>query len=754
VPTSSKPPASGYQFGTFKGVFTPSILTILGVVMYLRLGWVLGHLGLPMTLLTVTLASSITLLTGFSLAALATNMRVGGGGAYFIISRSLGIEAGAAIGLPLYLAQTLGISFYIVGFSESFVGVFPQFDPHIVGVATLAALGVLVTISADLALKSQFFIMAAIGASLLSFFLGSGGGGGAPAAPHEMPDTLPFWTVFAVFFPAVTGIEAGIAMSGDLKNPARSLPVGTLAAVFAGWAIYVAIAVFLDRNIPDRALLLDDPLVMEKAARWGKLVILGIWAASLSSALGALLGAPRTMQALARDRVLPRVLGKGFGKGNDPRIATGVAFAISLAGVLLGDLNLIAPVLSMFFLTSYGMLNLSAGMEEVINPASWRPTFRVPAFVSLTGAFACLCVMIMIAPAATVAAVLICTGIYAAMKRRSMKARWGDMRVGALMFLAREVLHRINRFEAGERNWQPNLLVLTGAPATRWHLVRLADAISRDRCFVTIAAVVPQKQWTTERAEKLRATMREFLLGRKIRAFVRAFPAPSISEGARQLVRAYGFGPIVPNTILLGITTGPDSFTEFTRLALLAHRTRRNLIVLRRDTGDEDADTPDSACDPSIPVPEFDEQKEKRIDVWWRGNSPHAALMLTVAHLLTRSRPWRKATLRIRTVADDEPAAENARTMLEEFIAESRIHAEPDVVVRAPDQSPFDAIREATADCSLVFLGLQVPGEDTTPDEFRLYYRDLMEQTRGLPTTAFVMASENVDFTRIVGPAR
>lgn len=747
-------PRAGYGFGTFKGVFTPSILTILGVVMYLRLGWVVGNLGIGLALVTIALASAITLLTGLSLAALATNMRVGGGGAYFIISRALGIEAGAAIGLPLYLAQTLGISFYIVGFAESFCGVLPQFDPGTVGAVTLAVLGVVVLISADLALRSQFFIMGAIALSLISLFAG---GEPAPAeASTGPPASLPFWTVFAVFFPAVTGIEAGIAMSGDLRKPSRSLPWGTLAAVVTGLLIYAAIAIFLAAKVTDRARLVEDPLIFREVARWGNLVMLGIWAASLSSAMGALLGAPRTMQALAKDGVLPRVLGRGHGKGNDPRLATALAFGISLAGVLLGDLNLIAPILSMFFLTSYGMLNLSAGMEEIISPASWRPTFRVPARISLGGFAACLGVMIMIAPLATLAAGAICTAIYVGMKRRSMKARWGDMRVGALMSLAREVLLRINRLPMSERNWKPNLLVLAGSPSTRWHLVELADAIARDRSFVTIAAVVPQAQWSAERAEKLRATYREFLLKRHVRAFVRAYPAATFSEGARELVRAYGFGPVIPNTILLGVTEQPENILEFTRLVRLVHQSRRNLIVVRRDPMEEAEE--ESPAAPGVPVPGFadrddeEEEGDRYLDVWWAGESPHAALMLTLAHLLTRGRKaWRTAQLRLRTVVDDADGEEAATKRLEEFTAGARLRAEIGVVRREKDTGIFETIRRASEESRLVILGLRTPDEETDEEEFRGYYEGLMQDTQGFPTTAFVMAAEDVDFTRIIG---
>jgi amino acid transporter len=258
---------------------------------------VLGSVGLPATLLIVTMSVAITLLTGFSISAMATNMKVGGGGAYYMISRTLGLEVGAAVGLPLFLAQALGIAFYIAGFSETVVGFFPWLSPVVAGLATLALLTLLAYLSADLALKTQYVILTLLLLSLVSLFLGGGDLGG-----RVLGEPLPagtFWVAFAVFFPAVTGIEAGLGMSGDLKNPARALPLGTLGAVAVGYAIYIAIPVFLAGTVGDRDALLADPLIMTRVARWSMLVVLGILGASLSSAMGALLGAPRTLQALA-----------------------------------------------------------------------------------------------------------------------------------------------------------------------------------------------------------------------------------------------------------------------------------------------------------------------------------------------------------------------------------------------------------------------------------------------------------------------
>jgi hypothetical protein len=211
---------SGYGFGTFQGVFTPSILTIIGVVMYLRFGWMLGNVGLPASLLIITLGSAITFLTGLSISALATNMRMKGGGAYFILSRSLGLEAGAALGIPLALSQAVGVSFYVAGFAEALVHsslpVVSGWEPGTVGLVTLFVLAAVATISADIALKAQYFIMAAIAVSLVSFFIGGAPEGVVAPAPDKLPPVLGFWPVFAVFFPAVTGVLSGFGMSGDL----------------------------------------------------------------------------------------------------------------------------------------------------------------------------------------------------------------------------------------------------------------------------------------------------------------------------------------------------------------------------------------------------------------------------------------------------------------------------------------------------------------------------------------------------------
>ncbi|MCK5843749.1 MAG: amino acid permease, partial [Victivallales bacterium] len=526
----------GYGFGTFQGVFTPAILTILGVVMYLRFGWVLGSLGPFWTVVVVTLASSVTFITALSLSALATNMKVEGGGSYHIISRSLGLETGAAIGLPLFFAQAFGISFYCAGFAEALVGwleiekvewITTHVGPAetVIGIAALIVLLIVVYISANLALKIQFLILALIFGSLLSFFIGdlpesvvTSGVASEELHFFSSAKTFPahFWMVFAVFFPAVTGIEAGIAMSGDLKNPAKSLPLGILSAIIVSYLVYIAVPLYMGAIIPyhtdgGKALLLQDSMLMVKVAKWGFIVVLAIWGASISSAMGTLLGAPRTLQALARDGILPAFIKRGYGKTNDPLIATGIASIVGICGLLLGGIDYIAPVLSMFFLTSYCLLNLSSAFEGMIGSPTWRPAFKVHWSVSLAGSILCLLIMIKIDSTATLVAILVVSTIYYIVKRRRLIAHWGDTRYGVLMLAAQNIIYRLASKKQDERTWRPNILVMTGSPTSRWGLVEMGNSIAKGNGFLTIATVVSEKDANPARLATIEDTVSAFL---------------------------------------------------------------------------------------------------------------------------------------------------------------------------------------------------------------------------------------------------
>ena len=718
---------SGYQFGTFKGVFTPSLLTILGVIMYLRLPWVVGSVGLAAALLIVTISVSITFLTGLSISAMATNMKIGGGGAYFMISRTLGLEVGAAIGLPLFLAQALGIAFYVAGFTEIVVSYFPALEPSMVGVATLLALTLLAYFSADLALKSQFLILAILIASLVSLFAGGTPREGPPVG--EALPAAPFWISFAVFFPAVTGIEAGLGMSGDLRDPARSLPRGTLLAVLTGYVVYLAIPVFVAGVAPLRETLLSDTLIIIRIAAWPALIVAGILGATLSSAMGALLAAPRTLQSLALDSVLPRIIGHGYGEGNDPRLATVIGFTIALIGILLGDINAIAPVLSMFFLTSYAVLNLSAGVEALIAGPAWRPTFRVPWWVSIAGFGVCVVAMLMINAGATFVALVVAGLVYHSVQRRQLKSRWGDVRYGVLVLIARAAIEALARRRPDARSWNPNVLVLSGAPTARWHLVVVGRALAGQSGLLTIAAVVRDAAGTAASLDATQRAIESHLEGERIPALVKVIADRDIGTGLLSLVKSYGFGPLVPNTVLMGKAETPQNRLQHAELLSLVQQRRGNLIIMHEAES----------------LPEL--RNARRIDLWWRGHQANFGLMLALAFLMRQDDVWREAEIVLWRIVDRAEAVESVKSELQQTLADAHFLARVEVV--AATESPMDVVRKHSTDADVLFLGLRGRGDDEELDAYADYYSETIRHTEGLPPTLLVNAGEQVDLHRL-----
>lgn len=737
-PTRSAParttvlPGREGGLGTFGGVFTPSILTILGVIMYLRFGWVVGNVGLTGTLLIVTLSTSITLLTGLSVAAIATDQRVRTGGAYYMISRSLGIETGGAVGIPLYLAQGLSVALYTVGFAESVTEAFPALDARIVGIVTTLGVAALALTSARAAIRAQYVIMGAIALSLVSLVLGQPLEGVQPQGlgSPALPEPEDFWVVFAVFFPAVTGIMAGVNMSGDLADPGGSIPRGTFAAIAVGYLIYMSLPVLLALRA-DTAALVSDPLVMRRLALWGDAILLGVWGATLSSAVGSILGAPRVLQALARDGILPRWLGwlgRGSGEEDTPRIGTAVTLGLALVAVWFGDLNLIAPVLTMFFLTTYGVLNVAAGVERFLGSPSYRPRFQVHWVLSLVGAAGCASVMFLINPVATVVAGAFVLGIFLLLERQGLEAAWGDVRRGVLMLITRGGLLRLRHAPEDPRNWRPHFLVLSGAPTRRWHLVELASDFShQNKGLLSVATILRDTTVTHDRKRAMERQIQEYLSKRGINGLVRVIASEDTFAGTELLVEAYGLGPLVPNTVLLGDSEEEEHRDRYCAMVEHFWRSRRNVVIVR------DADRVG-----------FGERR--RIDIWWGGLQGNGALLMILGYLLKTSIKWHDAEVRLKMVVPSEAAAEGARRNLTALLDQTRTGLQPRVLV-SDGRPPLELLHDSSQDADLVLMGMSAP--DRT-DDFAAYYRALQDRTSDLPCTVFVLAAEDVAFREVL----
>lgn len=460
------------KFGTFAGVFTPTLLTILGVIMFLRQGWVVGNAGLGGAILIILLSFTITGATGLSMSTFVTNIRIGKGGAFSMISQSLGLEAGGSIGIPLYVAQGLAVVMYIFGFREGYLwaveawGLFPL--PSLaIDLIIFAIIFGITMISTGLAFKVQYVILAIIIGALISVGLSVFvqpmdnpivWWGEFPGSPDKGFPGTTFWIVFAIFFPASTGIMAGANMSGDLKNPRKSIPIGTMAAVGLSFLIYLALAYWLIRvaSIDD---LTTNYTIMIDRAFWGPAVLGGLLAATFSSALASFVGAPRILEALGDHSIVP---GSAWfskrTKRGEPRNAYFFTAAIVLAAIMLRELNAIAPLVAMIFLLTYAVINLVVSVEQSLRLISFRPLLRVPKVIPVIGLIGCIFAMFIINSTFSLISIVIVIGIYFFLMKRKLTAPSGDVRSGLFNALAEWAAKQVSQ-GAAERAWKPNILV-------------------------------------------------------------------------------------------------------------------------------------------------------------------------------------------------------------------------------------------------------------------------------------------------------
>lgn len=703
------PEESDKRFGTFLGVFLPSLLTILGVIMYQRLGKVVGQAGLTGTIAIVCLAHVISVTTGLSVSSIATNHTVRTGGNYYIVSRSLGLSIGGAIGIALYVALALGVSLYLLGFAEVIVRELGPWLPSIlqfadpldsyraIGSIACAAIAVLTLFSTSLALKSQLFVLAAIVLSLLSILWGGFGEVELSAVPlSPPPDRVPgFGATFALFFPAVTGFTAGVGMSGDLKNPKRAIPVGTIGAIVVGFLIYLALPFLIAHHAPADVLLRDqENRILSEIAQWPQLVTAGVCAATLSSALGSILGAPRTLKALALDGVVPRFLARGK---SEPRIALMVTVVIAEAGILIGSLDQVSKLISMFFLTCYGFLCLACGLERWAS-SDFRPQFKVPVLVSLSGAFACFLVMFFVDPAWMTIALLVMFGLYAVLKRRQLRLGAGDTWSGVWSAVVRMGLMRLRATsaEGDTRNWRPNLVVMTRETGPS-ELLEFAWQLVRDRGLLTHFSLVE--------GGKKRAVQNKALESDYPGIFARVQGCDDVFSAIPMVVANFGLVGIEANTTLLGWPQDARFNRRYAEVLSSLIELDVSVLMLRVD-----------------PSRGFGERK--RIDIWWDGVASTGPLMWTLAHFLVTGGDWKGAKIRVLVNRRGGAESEGAGQRLRKLLADARVVAEPVMLPPLADAHTYpDRIRRESADADLVMIHAEeTPGnlEHFVPENDRL----------------------------------
>ncbi|XP_061752514.1 solute carrier family 12 member 2-like [Nerophis ophidion] len=606
------------KFGWVKGVLVRCMLNIWGVMLFIRMSWIVGQAGIGLTIAIILTASLVTTITGLSTSAIATNGFVRGGGAYYLISRSLGPEFGGSIGLIFAFANAVAVAMYVVGFAETVVEMLNDVDAlmtdelndiRIVGTLTVVLLLGISVAGMEWEAKAQLVLLVILLGAIANYFIGSfmttedkksKGFFGYQTAifvenlgPDFREDET-FFSVFAIFFPAATGILAGANISGDLADPQSAIPKGTLLAILITGITYVGVAISAGScivrdatgdlndtlsdtvNCTDAACtlgydfsickeggcqygLMNDFQVMSLVSGFGPLITAGIFSATLSSALASLVSAPKVFQALCKDNIYPGlgVFAKGYGKNNEPLRGYVLTFCIGLAFILIAELNIIAPIISNFFLASYALINFSVFHASLANSPGWRPSFKYyNMWVSLAGAILCCVVMFVINWWAALVTLLIVLALYIYVSYKKPDVNWGSSTQALIYNQALTQCLNLTGVEDHVKNFRPQCLVLTGYPNSRPALLQLVHSFTKNVGLMVCGHVrIVRRRPNVREASQEHARCQRWLNKKRIKAFYAPVFSDSLRHGVQFLLQSVGLGRLRPNTLVLGFKT-------------------------------------------------------------------------------------------------------------------------------------------------------------------------------------------------------
>jgi len=713
--------------------------------MFLRFGYAVGNVGLIGAFGVILLGHLITVPTALAIAEIATNRRVEGGGEYFIVSRSFGESIGGAIGISLYLSQAISVGFYLIAFAEAFrpldwwfeaqLGM--AFDPRMVSVpATLLLLGLTLSRGAALGVKALWVVAGVLFVSLVMFFLGN------PESTiplSEAPlfggleDADSFILVFAICFPAFTGMTAGVGLSGDLKNPRRSIPLGILSATLVGMVVYVALVLKLSVSASPE-LLDSSELVMADIALWGPIIPIGLACATLSSALGSVLVAPRTLQAMGGDRIIPapganEFVSAGVGPQNEPRNATLVTAVIAMAMVLLGSVDLVARVISMFFMVTYGALCLVSFLEHFAARPSYRPSFRSKWYISLFGAVISFLMMFQMDPIYAVLSVIVMIGLYVTI--RATRGGHDDLSsiFGGVMAQTTRYLQIKLQKKSGEEqspgDWRPSVIMITPRTFDRMAPMQFLAWICNRFGFGTYLHFIPgrlERKTYLESAEIQRRLV-DLVSERHSEIYVDTIISPSMASALAQSLQVPGVSGIENNTIMFEFSVhDPERVHEEIQAGLsLASVPRMHRLVLRH--GDHFFGT------------------RKNIHVWltWH-DYQNANLMILLAYILVGHKAWKDGEIRVFAAYPHGHVAERTAE-LDQMIDEGRLLLSRKNVQVIPTDDRVDfgrLVQNRSADADLVILGF-------TEARRREKGSELLTRHQGLRDVLYVSAAEQIE---------
>ncbi len=749
------------KFGTAPVFFT-AISTILGAVLFLRFGFAVGSVGFMGTVAIILIGHIVTVPTAMSIAEIATNQKVEGGGEYFIISRSFGLVIGSSIGLALYISQAISVAFYIIAFSEAFSSFFDWLSSNYslhptlqwfierkqtVSIPALILLTFIVLKKgADLGVKALYVVVFILFLSILAFFLGTteysqthefdyfatvsndttttesvaeipiipvsdssilefnepilNPQSSSPApSDTNLPAAVSFFTVFAIIFPAFTGMTAGVGLSGDLEKPSRSIPLGTLAGTLTGMVVYLLIAWKLSISASPADLANTDSLVMGQIAIQGWwLIPLGLAAATISSALGSIMVAPRTLQAIARDRILPSAranyfLSRGKGKADEPYNATLITVGIALIFVLMGGLNAVAEIISMFFMVTYGSLNLISFLQHFAADPSYRPTFRSKWWISLSGAIACFGLMFFMNPGYAVGALSLMVIFYVVINYYNPdKRNIAVIFQGVIFQVSRRLqvfLQKAEKEKSG--NWRPSAVCISENSFERLAAFDLLRWISQRYGFGTYIHKISGylSKSTNEEARISKDRLIKMAEAAESNIYIDTLISPSYTSAIAQTIQLPGISGTDNNLLLLEYSKNKgDNLQDIVdNFGLIKSVEFDSLILGSSERG-------------------FGLKKE--IHVWITSdNYDNANLMILLAYIISGHKDWEGGQIKIFALYPDD-TCDDERIRLFKLIDDGRLPISKNniqVIARKHDTDKRTVIADKSQDADLTIIG-------------------------------------------------
>ncbi|XDV19322.1 hypothetical protein PO909_024811 [Leuciscus waleckii] len=773
------------RFGWVTGVMIRCMLNIWGVILFLRLSWITSQAGILLTWVIILMSVLVTSITALSVSAISTNGRVSSGGAYFMISRTLGPELGGPIGVVFSFANALACALNTVGFSETVRDLLIEYDSQIVdsvndvriiGSITVTMLLLISLAGMEWEAKTQILFFLVLMVAFINYFVGTV----IPATPQKqsmgffsyrseifMENLFPDWRgpdgdffrMFAIFFPSAIGILAGANISGDLKEPEIAIPRGTLMAIFCTTISYLAISSTVGACVlRDASGNLNDSLplnfteaceglscslgwnftecqqsgscafglsnnfqVLIQVSGFGPLIYAGIFAATLSSALAFLVSAPKVFQCLCRDNIYPYIgfFGKGYGKNSEPLRAYLLCYIIAMCFILIAELNVIAPLISNFFLCSYALINFSCFHASITNSPGWRPSFRYYSpWTGLFGAVISVVLMFLLTWWAALISLGLIIFLFGYVAYKKPEVNWGSSVQASTYNMALSYSVSLAGVEDHVKNYRPQCLVLTGPPNLRPALVDFVGCFTKNVSLMICGDILMEDEKSVV-SQRNTNDMIKWLNQRKVRSFYTAFKASSLRDGARHLLQASGLGKLKPNILVVGFKmnwqeSSSQVIEDYINTIYDSFDSNHGVCVLRMMDGldvrdelqtevnpafemdeaiesdpqnsdaDSDVDNTKSTVTDQIKTVFQNKQGKKTIDVYWI--SDDGGLTLLVPYLLTRRKRWRRCQVRVFIIGEQQ-TMENDRKEMMTLLQRFRLDVH-DVIVMTDSERP------------------------------------------------------------------